>query len=322
MQSLQFSPDDQFLAFTHYRSGISIWDWKRGKLKTRLVSPYRGHRQLAYSPDGSKIAATNEYSNILDVFDLATQKRLAASRAAHEAGPSFLKFLDDGKSIVTAGDDGSLRLWDSHTGKQKLELRHPPNPKKPNETRWIRAAAVSPGGELVATSSFDNTVRLWNLKTKKEIYRLPGHGRMGGHRALAFTPDGRRFASWGDDMRVYVWDVATGKLKMELKNEYGDMVFSPDGRFFVTGGNVFEAASGKRVTNLRGKSTIRALAFSHDGRFLATATSKTIYVWDVATWKKRKEFKGHDRLTTLTFTRGGKLLSGSGDTTVLVWDLK
>ena len=71
-------------------------------------------------------------------------------------------------------------------------------------------------------------LRAWTTRlpletaTGKEIYRLPGHGRLGGWRALRFTPDSKQLISWGDDMHVYSWDVATGMAV----NEY---TLKPDG---------------------------------------------------------------------------------------------
>src|SRR5262249_27516158 len=67
-----------------------------------------------------------------------------------------------------------------------------------------------------------------------------------------------------------------------------------------------------------------AVAFSGDGRFLATALPEgAIQLWEAATWTKRNEYKGHrDRTTALTFTPAGQLLSGSLATTVLAWDIR
>jgi WD40 repeat protein len=76
---------------------------------------------------------------------------------------------------------------------------------------------LSPDGKYLASSSLDDTVRVWETETAREVYRLPGHGRLGGRRALRFTPDSQRVVSWGDDMRVYVWDVPTGKALIEYR---------------------------------------------------------------------------------------------------------
>ncbi len=83
--------------------------------------------------------------------------------------------------------------------------------------QWIRAMDVSPNGKYVVSSSLDDTVRLWETATGHEIYRLPGHGRTGGVRAVHFSSDSQQFVSWGDDMRVNRWDVATGKALQEFE---------------------------------------------------------------------------------------------------------
>ncbi len=80
---------------------------------------------------------------------------------------------------------------------------------------WVRAIAVSPDGRFLASSSLDDFVRLWDLSSGKEVYKLPGHGLHGGRRTVGFTPDGRRFLSWGDDLYLRIWDVQTGKVLIE-----------------------------------------------------------------------------------------------------------
>lgn len=90
---------------------------------------------------------------------------------------------------------------------------------------------------------------------------------------------------------------------------------------------VWETATGKLVAELPegipdGASPI---AFSCDGRFLATAGKPegVILLWEVATWSPITSFTGHrDRLTSLAFMPNGRLLSGSLDTTVLAWDTR
>ena len=80
---------------------------------------------------------------------------------------------------------------------------------------WVRAIAVSPDGQFLASSSLDDSVRLWDISSGKEVYKLPGHGSHGGRRTVGFTPDGRRFLSYGDDLYLRIWDVRTGKALTE-----------------------------------------------------------------------------------------------------------
>src|SRR5262249_8613754 len=108
--------------------------------------------------------------------------------------------------LVTAGDDGSVRAWDAATTKQLWKF---------TANNWVRGAAVSPDGSLMAASSLDDAAYLLDGRSGRQIYRLVGHGRYGGQRSLAFLEDGRGLASWGDDFYLRVWDTKTGKARLE-----------------------------------------------------------------------------------------------------------
>ena len=351
VQGLQFSPIGNNLAFSGYRADIFIWDVQNNRLQTQLSSPSRGYRQLDFSPDGSKIAGTNDFSNTFDIFDLTTGKRISDGWDAHDAAPNSLTFLNNGRSMVTAGDDGSLRLWNAQTGQQVLEIRHPPDEKRNDATRWIRAAAVSPNGNLAATSSLDDTVRLWNLETGEEIYRLPGHGRLGGYRALAFTPNGKRFASWGDDMRVYVWDVATGKAVSEYRLAPADIdipdedeirtedrfggfryrlqrsQFTADAsRLIVNLGAiyVFDTLTGKEVFKLDTTGRAYWMDVSPDGQYLLLSRPGNAVQIPLADGRVRQTRADERSLTLMRLTEppeGQGETSGSEQDQSIVWQV-
>src|SRR5262249_1344575 len=139
------------------------------------------------------------------IWDLAARKELGTSAEAHTSAPSLIRVSPRGL-IVTAGDDHSVRVWEAATGKQRRVHAF---------DQWVRSIALSPDGGLLAASCFDDTVRLYAMADGREIYRLPGHGRYGGRRTLAFAPDGRTFLSFGDDFYLRRWDVKTGRALFE-----------------------------------------------------------------------------------------------------------
>jgi WD40 repeat protein len=147
----------------------------------------------------------------------------------------------------------------------------------------------------LVSSSLDDTVRLWDVATGREIYRLPGHGVQGWRRAVAFSADGRSFASFGDDCYLRVWDVQTGKALLEHRlrptgvkvpgegnsREYvslSEARFSPDASLLVLGIGklfVFDVKTGRELRTLDYENTTvnTPLAFSADSRRLLAGSS-------------------------------------------------
>src|SRR5262249_12965472 len=141
--------------------------------------------------------------------------------------------------------------------------------------------------------------RLWDLNTGKEMSRLPGPTAG----SVVFSPDGRTLATGDSDGRVCLWDLASGKEVRRLGAEHRScwsLAYSPDGRLLATVADdkavhLWDTATGKEVRKLRGQaartpSLVRVVAFSHDGKLLATGSfpdrgthESTVCLWEVAT---------------------------------------
>jgi tetratricopeptide (TPR) repeat protein len=148
--------------------------------------------------------------------------------------------------------------------------------------------AFSPDGKCLASGSWDQTVKIWDCATGKELFALKGHAST--VEGVAFSPDGQRLASGSDDQTVKIWETATGKELFALKGHAGwprSVAFSPDGQRLASGSadqtvRLWDSATGKELLALKGHAgLVWSVAFSPDGRRLASTNQDgSIHLWE------------------------------------------
>jgi RNA polymerase sigma factor (sigma-70 family) len=306
---------------------VHLWDATTGRHRRKL--PFNQWvRDLVLSPDG-RLMATSSLDDTVRLWDVVSGREIYRLPGhGRLGGRRTLAFLPDGHGLLSFGDDFFLRLWDVKTGKALFEhALRPAGIKPPDEdedrggmkrlTFNIGDAVFSHDGKSMIWD-INGSFHIFDVGTGKEIRKFAvGSGGMQGWRALSpdskyillsdwgrpvqrNLPGGRMGSVPGKDHPIYLWDVATGKLRYELVLPHmraGPVAFSPDGRSFAT--------------------TVSPDTISVD------KTAAEIRIYETASARLRYTIRGfRGAVRSLAFLPGGtRLASGMDDSTVLIWDL-
>jgi WD40 repeat protein len=251
---------------------------------------------LAFSPDGKTLLSGNPTGI---KFWNPDSHRLLAALASPDDVLDFALSPDGGTLASIAGTSHTaITLWNVASRSYGI------GEELTGHSEFINGVAFSPDGKILASSSDDETIILWDVASRQPIGKpLVGHGDF--VTSVAFSPDGKTLASGGWDKRVFLWDITSRRPIGEPLRPQGHDVkavaFSPDGRTLAVGGAENDNGGGQislwdvpsrssPSTPLRGHFAFASsLAFSPEGRTLVSGGDDVIIIWevDLQSWRTR-----------------------------------
>jgi WD40 repeat protein/DNA-binding SARP family transcriptional activator len=280
---------------------------------------------VAYSPDGSRLAIASG--------DTVFVRDAASGEVILTLPGSIAAYSPDGVRLATAVEDGTVTIWDAHSGRALLALT--------GHVKGLLELVFGPDGGYLAAASYDETVRVWDVGTGQEVLTLPARsdGYSTGSDVL-FSLEGNHLITTDRDDVIRVWDLTTGDALLDFPGG-APMAISPDGKHLATlaaeslsiatvwdiEASLASGSGQALITDIEHSTApIQDMAFSPDGDQLATASQdSSTKIWTLGPDGAQESLilVGHTGFVNgLAFSPdGSSLATGSEDGTVRIWDI-
>ena len=256
VRAVAYSPDGRRFIASNAAGKATVYDGETGQEHFTLhghapglsgETVYNGVTGVAFSPDGELIATASDdltakiwdAANGRELFTLEGHISGTTTSPPHE-GVVKVAFHPVGPFVATAGADGTVKIWSTEDGRMVFDV-----PAHPDSA--VINLAFNFDGSRLATGAFDGTAKVWEVSegtdvsgegvSLDELYTLIGH--TGSVYGVAFTPDGSRLATAGEDGTAKVWDAASGQELLTLTIQpigLMDIAITPDGKYLATAG--------------------------------------------------------------------------------------
>jgi len=252
--------------------------------------------------------------------------------SADQKGLHDVTLSPDGERTISAGEDGTIKIWDVVKGRELMTLRG-------HET-GVAAAACSADGKRIASIGRDSKIKVWDAQSGTELKTIteddvpPSHlFPTGIQMPFAFSPDGKKIISVSPFSDVIkVWDADSGTRLMTLSGHeryLTSLNFTPDGKRIVSSSKdntlrVWDASTGQQLTVLEEhEGMIRDVAISPDGKHIVSVSlDRTAKVWDATTGAELLVIHELDNtVRSVAFSNDGeRIATGCRAGRIRVWD--
>ncbi|TDL18727.1 WD40 repeat-like protein, partial [Rickenella mellea] len=297
---------------------IRVWDAETGLSQPFYVR--NGVTSVAFSNDGKHIVCGLRNTTMW-VWNTETTVAQEFHASGDTDAANSVAFSQDGKHIVSGSQDGTIRVWNAETGVSQQFQGH---------SGSVESVAFSKDGKRIVSGSSDDTIRVWDAETRDVVSGRRNEWHTDSVNSVAFSLDGKRIVSGSADNTIRVWDTCTGSaIPVVFEGRTTAVNYVSFSRSMVLGSwdatfQVWNAETGDKVSGpFKEEHSIFYVAFSQDGKHIASCSNRTIRVWNVSTGDLVSgPFEGHTgSVCSVVFSQDGKcVVSGSSDHRILVWD--
>lgn len=281
-------------ALENYQQEVALWKSIQDKKQLALAW---SNVALVYDSMGDKNKALDAYNNSIslanDFDDSAVKARLFGNYGTLlvEVGESQVA-----KDWLQLAANIHKRLGNEKAANRLLKLLQPNLIVQLGHSSDIRTINFSPDGRYIATAGQDNTARLWETATGREIRRFEGH--IAVILSVAFTPDGHNILTGGLDGTVRLWNLETGEEIRQYtaeRAEVASVAVSPDGHVVAAGigqnVRLWDFSSGHELNHVDTGTRVNSVVFSPDGKFIAIGDGASLDPARIKAWLIQKTGK-------------------------------